>query len=150
MATDWKACTGVVDEGGKFLPDVPTALIEDFAQFKGKLVELQYRPLKSTRSNRQNRAWWGIVVAEFMKKTGVKERRVMHEWILDQIHHVEIVVIMGVEKRKLLPTHNLSRGKFSALYKKAQDLGSRLGIEIPDPEADEESRKTLNGMAAWY
>lgn len=146
MAQDWKVCTGRV-EGRKFLPDVPGALIEDFAGMEGQLVELQYRPLKSTRSNKQNRAWWGIVVAKFMENTGETDRRFMHEWILDQVDHVEIKMVMGVEKRKILPTHNLSKGKFAALYERAQALGSRKGIDIPSPEAHEEWKKTLGGMA---
>lgn len=129
---------GAVDEGtAKFHPDSPGAFRFAFAPFKGKKVRLRIEEWKQTRTNQQNRAWFGIVVKEFMRHTGERNKEYMHRVILEHVGHYDLVETLGKMEKRIKPTSKLSTREFSELYEAAQQLGAEYGIMIPDPDSSQ-------------
>lgn len=127
---------GEVDtESAKFHPDSPGAFRYAFAPFKGKKVRLRIEEWKKTRTNQQNRAWFGIVVKRFMDHQGERDKEYMHRVILEHIGHYDLVETLGKTEKRLKRTSNLSTREFSELYEAAQQLGAEYGIVIPDPDS---------------
>lgn len=122
-------------EAGRFIPDSPGAFKFAFRPFEGKAVEVLVREFKKTRSNRQNRAWFGIVIKAFMDYMGERDKLYVHTKVLEAIGHYEVKMVFGKEDKKVLPTHNLKADKFKALYEAAQELGAQYGVMIPDPDS---------------
>jgi hypothetical protein len=127
---------GDVDEAtAKFRADSPGAFRFAFAPFKGKKVKLTIEEWKATRTNQQNRAWFGIVVKLFMQHQGERDKEYMHRVILEHIGHYDLVETLGKTEKRLKRTSKLSTREFSELYEAAQQLGAEYGIMIPDPES---------------
>lgn len=130
---DAVAYAGIVGEDGKLHPDSPGAFKFAFTPFKGKKVKLTIEEWKETRSNQQNRAWFGIVIKYFMEYMGIRDRLYVHRVILEHIGHYDLVEVFGKMEKKIKSTHNLPKREFSELYEAAQQLGAEFGIVIPDP-----------------
>lgn len=130
------AYTGTVGkEDGRLYPDNPEDLRFAITYFKGKKVKIIIEELKETRSNQQNRAWFGIVVKAFMEQTGIRDKLYMHRVILEHIGHYDLVEVLGKMEKKVKSTHDLQKKDFSVLYEAAQQLGAEYGVMIPEPNA---------------
>jgi hypothetical protein len=135
-------------DDGHFRAESPKALAAFLAararhgkeRKKDMLLRVTIEDWKPTRTNQQNRAWFGIVVKLFCEHMGHRygnahEKEFVHEQILINIGHCETVrSFHGELKERALPTHDLEADKFWDLYERAQQLGAEMGIVIPDPE----------------
>lgn len=130
------AYIGTVGEDGKFIPDSPGAFKYALRPFPvGTNILITFEELKNTRSNRQNRAWFGIVIKEFMGYMGERDKLYVHAEVCKAIGHYEVRESFEGPVKVPKPTRRLSSDKFSELYKAAQELGASLGLMIPDPDS---------------
>jgi hypothetical protein len=129
------AYIGQVDADGKFIPDSPNAFKYALRPFRGLTVQVTFEEYKPTRSDRQNRAWFGIVIKEFMGYMGERDKLYVHQEVCKAIGHYEIKESFEGPVKVPKSTRRLSAEKFSELYKAAQELGATFGIVIPDPES---------------
>lgn len=138
---DPMAYAGSVDEVGKFHPSAPGAFRFAFLPFKGREVVLTIEAKKETRSNRQNRAFFGIVVRAFCERMGyrfasAKDKEFVKDEILIAIGHYEIKRGLGGKEKKVVKsTHNMPKMEFKEMYEACQMLGAENGLVIPDPES---------------
>ncbi len=135
------AYAGHVDEVGKFHPVNPGAFKYAGVPFRGKDVILTWEERKTTRSNRQNRAFYGIVVKAFCEYMGyrfanARDKEFVKDQILLGIGHYEIRKgLRGQNVQEVKPTHNLDAKAFKEMYEACQQLGAENGLVIPDPES---------------
>lgn len=135
------AYAGTVDEAGKFRPINPGAFKFSFVPFKGRDVILTIEERRTTRSNRQNRAFYGIVVKAFCEHMGyrfnnARDKEFVKSVILNGIGHYEIRKgLRGETVHDVKPTSNLDTREFKELYEACQQLGAENGLVIPDPES---------------
>lgn len=135
---------GKKGEDGKFKPDSPRAFSFALAPFKtDEKIKVTFETHHETRSNAQNRAFFGIVVKEFCRFMGYRfnnerDRNYVKEQVLELVGHCETVPgFHGQMKVRVLPTHNLSKPAFKDLYERCQEEGAALGIVLPDPGTPE-------------
>lgn len=94
----------------------------------------------ATRSLAQNAFWWGVVVKTFAEHCGNPPHE-MHE-ILKAELLPEVKALLDKDGNIIgehtlgRPTHKLNKVEFGELIKAAQELGARMGLNIPDPNED--------------
>jgi len=138
------AFLGTKGEDGRFKPDSPKAFSYAMAGFKpGQRVRVTFEEYHETRSNAQNRAFFGIVVKEFCRFMGhrfnnERDRNYVKEQVLELVGHFETVPgLHGQMKVRVLPTHNMSKPAFKDLYERCQEEAAKLGLVLPDPGTPE-------------
>jgi len=135
------AYAGHVDGAGKFHPSNPGAFKFAGIPFKDKDVIVTFEERKTTRSNRQNRAFYGIVVKAFCEHMGyrfinARDKEFVKDQILLGIGHYEIRKGLGGKVvHEVKSTSNLDTRAFKELYEACQQLGAENGLVIPDPES---------------
>lgn len=139
---DGVAYLGEKGEDGKFKPDSPKAFSFAMAGFKPKQrVRVIFEEYKETRSNRQNRYFWGVVVRAFCEYMGyrfanARDREFVKDQILTGIGHYELKMGLGGKEIKVVKgTHNLPAREFKEMVEACQELGAENGIVIADPES---------------
>ena len=121
---------------GKFVPADPAHYAMTLAAMDGPVTVILKR-FHDTRTNRQNRAWFGIVVPIFQKCYNERSKEVAHYTLLKQIHYDIVTDIKGRIHRQVKPTHNLQTDEFSELYAKAQQfMAEEYGVDVPDPDPE--------------
>ena len=101
-------------------------------------VRLTVSTVQDTRSLRQDKFWWGVVVALFAEHCGY-DRMEMHEVLKMEL--LPVVKLLhdpatGEVAREVIvagSTASLSAGAFCDLVARAQRLGAEMGLYIPDP-----------------
>lgn len=138
------AFIGTKGEDGKFKADSPKSFSFALAGFKpGQKIKVTFEEYHETRSNAQNRAFWGIVVKEFCAFMGYRfnnerDRNYVKDQVLELIGHCETVAgLNGEMKVRVLPTSKLSKPAFKDLYERCQEEGAKLGVFLPDPGTKE-------------
>lgn len=133
---------GVKGENNKFQPDSPKAFSLALAGFKpGQRVRVTFDMERDTRSERQNKAFYGVVVRYFCEFMGYRfgnerEKEYVKGQVLEAVGHYELVRgLDGKEKKLVKPTKKMEKKAFSELYEACQELGATMGIMIPDPES---------------
>lgn len=135
------AYEGTVNETGKFFPYSPNAFKFALRPFVGKRIKVTFEEYRDTRSNQQNRAFYGIAVKLFCEYMGyrfssAREKEFVKNQILEAIGHYDIVKgIDGRPKNMIRPTSNMDTREFSEMYEACQELGASLGLVIPDPDS---------------
>lgn len=89
----------------------------------------ELRPVKRRRSNPQNRFYWAVCVKLLAEHCGYTSQE-MHEALKARF--------LGVDDpqfglRKIGSTATLTTAEFGDLIAHCQQLGSSLGVYIPDP-----------------
>lgn len=141
MSIEPMSYPGRFDAAGKFHPKDPGAFRHAGVPFKGKAGLVTFEELKTTRSNRQNRAFFGIVVRAFCEHMGYRFANARDkEFVKDQIllgvgHYTVRKGLGGREVHEAMPTHNMDPRAFKELYEACQELGAQEGLVIPDPES---------------
>lgn len=133
---------GVKGEGGRFAPDSPQAFKYAMAAFQpNQRVRVTFEAYAETRSNRQNRFFWGVVVRAFCEHMGyrfgnARDKEFVKDQILIGIGHWEAKEGLGGQKVKVVkPTHNMPAKDFKSLVEACQELGASIGLVIADPES---------------
>lgn len=136
---------GMMGEDGKFHPDSPSAFRAGAKAFAGKRLRVTLDIPRETRSDRQNRAFYGLAVKRFCEYMGYRfnieadKEYVKREILLAVGHCVTRRGLDGKERREPKPTKKLDTKEFSDLFEAIQMLGAEHGIVIPDPEPVEVS-----------
>ncbi len=123
--------------GGADHPDDPELMAGIRKELNGKRVTWTVEEWKPKRTNKQNRAWFGVVIRDFCKLMGIRDKKAVHRDVLVQLGHYDMVEVKGRNVEVLKPTHNLPVPEFSDLYAGAQQLAAVVYghyIEDPDPE----------------
>ena len=100
-------------------------------EFKGKWIRVQFSNLRKTRSNDQNRYYWGVVVrmiADHCGYYGSEE--------LDALHEELKKIILPCHGKFNLPasTAKMNTEEFSDYVEKVRIYAAEnLGLYIPDP-----------------
>ncbi len=107
------------------------------SQFPDGRLTLRLEKEKNRRSNAQNRFWWGTVVKLFAEHCGNYPDE-MHEILKMELlpKAVETLDLDTGEVKSITigrSTTGLSTAEFKDLILRAQELGARMGIYIPDP-----------------
>ncbi len=122
---------------GESLPDDPGLVARINAELEGKRVTHTIEEWKPKRTNKQNRAWFGIVIRDFCKLMSIRNKDEVHRAVLLELGHYDVVDANGRDVKILRPTKNLPVPEFADLYAGAQELASTWYghyIEDPDPE----------------
>lgn len=100
--------------------------------FEGKAVELKLDRVRDSRSLRQNRFYWGVVLSEIAKSTGYTTEEV-HELFKDKFLPRKFVGVGSLSKEVQKSTAKLTTDEFSLyLEQLAAFAASELGITLPD------------------
>ncbi len=101
-------------------------------QFAEGFVTLRIERHHRKRTDRQNRFWHGVVIPLFVEHCGYSfdeaKAALSLELIPKEIHQLNgtAVVVPG-------HTSELNVAQFNDLIKRAQELGARMDIYVPDP-----------------
>lgn len=136
---------GKATPDGHFKPTTGPNALRAFLKHKAakdKTLRVIFEDWRPTRSNQQNRAWFGIVVKLFCERMGYRfsserDKRYVHEQILIAIGWTEPGRdVHGQLQQRPKDTHDLDTAEFSDLYNRAQELGAQMDIVIPDPDPE--------------
>lgn len=137
MAVKASLILKAVQRCGCLMFDDPFAVRDYIRSFGDKALEVVIRPFKETRSVRQNRYYWSVVIGMIADHTGMAENDVheaMKQMFLSRV--VMVPVEGGVrevvvsDSSSIIKTH-----EFSEYVAKIQQWASEeLNIDIPDPE----------------
>ena len=127
---------GVVSRG--WLDDT-TILRRFLSMHEGKPVEISAREVRSTRSNQQNRLWWGCVVPEivrlFRENGDDISPEEAHDYLKDEVLKLHRRVI-GPDGRTAIvsgSTTKMTTTEFNDAIVKVQAWAAQFGGYIPDP-----------------
>ncbi len=127
---------GEVGKDGKFHPDSPPEFYAEFSRKKGKRLVVWIKEFRRTRTNPQNRDWWGVVCRMFADKDAMAcSPEEAHEALKAELNS-DIRVIGDRIIRIPHSTADLDWQEFKDLIAKAHQLGAELyGLNIPDPDS---------------
>ena len=104
-----------------------------FRAREGRLVRIAIGDMDKSRSNQQNKYYWGCVLKLVAEYTGYTENEV-HEWLKDQLLPKKFVTIAGVEVEARKSTSDLSTVDFQAYIEHVRAFAAmELQIVIPLP-----------------
>ena len=118
---------------GKLVLHGRTVVAQQLKQFADGDVTVRISAGKRTRSSQQNRYWHKVVVGLFAEHTGYGLVE-MKDALALELLPTEVVDLTTGEIR-IVPGHtsHLTVEQFNDLILRAQELGARLGVYIPDP-----------------
>lgn len=125
---------------GKLQKNVSQTLAINLKQFEGKRVRIRLEQLKSTRSDQQNRYYWGVVVQYeldcFKERWGeIYTKEQVHDWNKANIFCTEVVEVSTGEIYKI-PGTSVVRGKLvfeERMEQIRQFFKDKFEWEIPLP-----------------
>jgi hypothetical protein len=122
-------------DDGKLLLDEAASWDAYLRLVNGKDIKGALSEIVPVRTNQQNRAWWGIMVPAFAEAYGDDNMEAAHYVLVRQVHYEMVTDMKGRPHRKCLPTHNLPKDEFSALWERAaRFMAEEYGIAVPDPD----------------
>ena len=96
-------------------------------------VEVIVKKWRDSRSNKQNRAYWGIIINMLSQETG-NDDETIHEFLKAKFLGVETVKIGNVAFQKPKSTPRLNTIEFEEYCKKIRQwAATELNIVIPEP-----------------
>lgn len=114
---------------GKFQPYAKTALVECFKSLENKEVEVRVKKRSQSRSEQQNKYYWGVIVKSIQEETGHTAEEV-HEAMKAEFlkkHHDKLPDSVGT-------TTELNTIEFEEYLEKIRRWSSVfLNISIPEP-----------------
>lgn len=121
---------------GKFLPDDPDRVKSCLKNFDEKTIDVTIRLYKTTRSNEQNRYYWGVVIKLLCEHTGFAKDE-MHE-VLKQKFLLRTIIIEKNGKVHELEfvksTTKINTSYFEEYLSKCRDFSLiELDVYIPLP-----------------
>lgn len=130
---------------GKLNKVASKEIADTLQHFEGKRVEVIIKRLRSTRSNQQNRYYWGVVVSvmrQAFKDIGYLLNTEETHTILKErfMPYTDICTADGeVISKKYKSTRELTKTEFSEYTDKiAQFAAESLGVSIPQPNEQTE------------
>ena len=107
-----------------------------------KAWEIVIRPLKNSRSLKQNNALFGVAYPPFVQALGVPINDI-HDYFCEYVFGAIDINVMGKIKTKPVRSTTrdsqgnydlISTEEFSFFYSQVQQRGAELGLYIPDPD----------------
>jgi hypothetical protein len=99
--------------------------------FEGKRIEITIDKIKSTRSQQQNRYYWGGVVKILSVELGYTSEEI-HDLL--KLKFLKRNIVIGVEEEVIVKsTTELTKSEFMDYIASIQQWASELNIIIPDP-----------------
>lgn len=98
--------------------------------------EVTAKPLKATRSQRQNRFLWGVIYAYLEQETG-HAREDWHEFFLSKVYGTDTVVMFEgtpdemIQERPIRRSSKLKVGEFAEYCERILEICSDYGITVP-------------------
>jgi hypothetical protein len=125
-----------VSEAGKLtmLPAVRGFMQHHLETLKGKAVVLTIAAEKKSRTDRQSRYYFGVVVPLIAEHCGY-DKQEMHECLAMRFLRIEDDTITGSPRRKRTPATDTK--EFAEYVDACIRLASELGVYIPDHGATE-------------
>src|SRR5690242_1620341 len=93
--------------GGKWVPADAAQYAMALAELDGP-VTMTLKRFHDTRTNRQNRAWFGIVIPIFMRCYNEEDKLAAHYTLLKAIHYDLVEDIKGKLHRKVKKSRSLT------------------------------------------
>lgn len=123
--------------------EIKRRLVTEVGALTG-MYEVELKPKRSTRTLKQNAAWWALVVEPLFRFLRAQEYDIYdpdqaHEMLKVKLLRIAVVCertgeVLGYRTRS---TTELSTTEFADLYDRARAwLDDKFGIQIPDPDPD--------------
>lgn len=122
--------TGKVLSGGLLVLDRPQDYARHVRAHRGQFVEVRLRKLRSQRTSRANRYYFGVVVKLLADHCGYDPQE-MHEALAMRFLRIEDCPITGAPRRKRTP--QTDSAEFAEYVDHCIRLGAELGVVIPAP-----------------
>jgi hypothetical protein len=123
--------TGAVDSAGTLHLDDRPALSRYLEGLTGRRVEVVVRELRRTRSHRQNRYYWGVVIALLAEHCGYEPEE-MHEAL-----KLQFLRVPADEDHPLETVRSTARLKTSEFEVYLEQIrrwaATEMGVYIPEP-----------------
>lgn len=124
-------------ENGKVEYHDKDLLLEDMRNYEGREAYIVVKPYRKTRSDNQNRYYWGVVIKLLCDELGYSDEE-MHEVLKQRFLMREKVQVAGVEYAIYGNTSSLSTTDFEDFLSKVRAWASiDLGVFIPEPNEAE-------------
>ncbi len=125
----------VSEKGTLVMPPAVRGLMErHLGTLKGKSVVMTIKAETKTRTDRQSRYYFGVVVPLIAEHCGY-EKDEMHDCLAMRFLRIEDDPITGSPRRKRTPATDTK--EFAEYVDACIRLASELGVYIPDPGATE-------------
>lgn len=106
----------------------------DLSSFEGKKVVIEVTEHKRTRSDLQNRYYWGVVLKYLSDETGHTQEE-LHEIMKLRFLKPVAMIFNGVAYNIAPSTTKLNTGEFSTFIEQIRDFASaELSCYIPSPD----------------
>lgn len=129
---------GNISDNGKLIPTYPIELAKWLITNKGKAVTISLKVKRSTRSNPQNRYYWGVIIEMVqyaMNEHGNEySKEEVHEFLKKEFNSEEREMKEGYYVKVPRSTTSMNTVDFMNYKEKIQQFAAEiLGIYIPDP-----------------
>ena len=125
---------------GKFIPDDKVAFAKAFCRKDNTPMVVIAKRLVPKRSNQINKYWWAVVVSMFQEEMGIRTKEAMHQIILEEIGHYDLVPFGKGEKKVVKETKDLGADEFAVLIDAAGQLFAEMfNGYIPPPGSPQAS-----------
>ncbi len=121
---------------GVAVPDNPIRFAAHVRSLEGKPVELIVRKFRKSRSNPQNRYYWGVVIALLVEAFGWDDDEESDKDAAEQMHDALRMMFLKVHFEELTTirsTASLSTVEFEDYMLKCRKFGAERGCQIPEP-----------------
>jgi hypothetical protein len=125
--------------------------------FEGKEVEIDIKPITKSRSNQQNRWYWGVaiqscIIPQLQEQTGeVHTKEEIHQFHLTEILKCKFSSRTILGKTVIIfddvSTKDMSTTEFNNFKDKVQHYWAERDIYIPDPNEDNYHNQIRNVRA---
>ena len=140
--------SGKINDKHVFLADEHERWVATLEKLVGKKVTLDVVLYRNTRSNQQNRYYWGVVVKLFMEHTGIENKRDAHEILKQKILLKTIIVEINgtvTEFEHVESTAAQTTTKFEDYLRLCRQwLSLEHGIYVPLPHECPDESFTFN------
>ena len=121
-------------KGGKLILDSPRYWQGMVGMFNDAKVRIVLEKMRGTRTNRQNRYYWGVALELIAHHTGYLPEDV-HE-IMRARFLKKKRIWRGGEMAVLQSTSDLTSDEFTQYIEQVRQEAAEMEIEIPDPDKD--------------
>ncbi len=130
---------GTVDDDGKFTPKDAGYFKMVFKAFRGQEIVINVKKWFEKRSQKQNRYYWGVVVAAVADFIGEDDHDAIHDLLKRKFNGRIIVGSNGEEELIGLSTTKMNRKEFTDYIDRIQRWAVTFcgGLYIRNPNEDE-------------
>ncbi len=120
----------------KFIPNDAPRYQQYMRSLNDKVVEQTIKKERKSRSNPQNRYYWGVVIALLVEAFGWDDDDESDKDAAEQMHDALRMMFLRVHVEELVTirsTASLSTVEFEDYMLKCRKFGAERGCQIPEP-----------------